>query len=209
VSYDFFVFPADLAEDLARATQVYESAAQHGLLTPGTPTARFVAELGSSSPAAGRLAGPPDGHDGGVTVRTTWADPMGNLREVAGVAAPLGLSVLDVQLDAVYDPRGRVEVSLDTEAGPRLPFLTRPVLREVLGHVTGLRYHWLRLSRGEGCVVQGHREPGGTWTVEHREADRRLAAHTDDAALAEDVLWSWALDDGRWRTLLAFVPLER
>ena len=202
MSYDFFVFPAELADDLAAAVQVYEAAPERGALAPEAAVARFLHGLPGDL-----LTQPADGYDGGCTVRTTWADPMGNLGTVAGVAAPLGLSVLDVQLDALYDPRGRVHVALDTEAGPQLPFLTRRSLREVVAHISGQRYHWVNLTRGQG-FAQSYRDADGSWAVEHRDGGRHFVARTDDAALVEGLLWSWARDDGRWQAMAEFSPVR-
>jgi hypothetical protein len=209
MSYDFFVFPAERADDLARATAVYESTRERGTLTPGSPMAELAAGLALRAP--GLLTEPVVAHDRGGTVRTTWADPMGNLRTVAEVAAPLGLSVLDLQLAAVYDPRRRVEVALTTEAGPRLPFVTRRILREVVvEHIGGLRYHWVCVSRGRESYARCSRDPDGSWVVEHRDGGPggHLAARTRYDALVEDLLWSWACDDGRWQALVDFSPVE-
>jgi hypothetical protein len=209
MTYDFYVFPSELAEDLAGATEVYETAPARGSLTPDAPVAQFLAGLPAVLPAAGS-AEPTDAHDSGVTVQTDWADPMGNLRAVASVAAPLDLSVLDLQLVALYDPRRRVDVVLDTEAGPQLPFVTRRVLREVVEHISGGRYHWVNLTRsghGDG-FAQSYRDPDGSWAVEHRDGEQHFLARTDDAELVEALLWSWARGDGRWQAMLAFSPVE-
>ena len=123
---------------------------------------------------------------------------MANLRTVAGLARPHELSVLDVQLAALYDPRGSLDVSLDTEGGPRLPYLTRPILATVLAHITELRYHWVNLARAPGVYVQAFRDEDGSWAVEHREgsAEQHFVARTPDPALVERLLWSWARGDG-------------
>jgi hypothetical protein len=139
VSYDFFVFPAEAAADLPAATRLYESSPERGRLTPGGRVAAFLA----SADEAGLDA---SGHDRAAHVRTSWDDPRGNLSVVAGLARPHDLSVLDVQLTELYDPRGAVDVPLVTEAGPCLPFVTRAVLHDVLGHLTDRRYAWLRLG---------------------------------------------------------------
>ena len=160
MSYDFFVFPAAGADDLAAAIHVYETTPERGALTPGSPVAEFVAAVNEASPvgsADGFLAEVADGHDAGAEICTTWSDPMANLRTVAGLARPHELSVLDVQLAALYDPRGSLDVSLDTEGGPRLPYLTRSTLTTVLSHITELRYHWVNLARAPGVYVQAFR----------------------------------------------------
>ena len=117
--------------------------------------------------------------------------------------------MLDVQLAALYDPRGSLDVSLDTEGGPRLPYLTRPILTTVLSHITELRYHWVNLARAPGVYVQAFRDEDGSWAVEHREgsADKHFVARTPDAALVERLLWSWARGDGAWQAMLQFAPV--
>ena len=45
MSYDFFVFPAGLADDLDEALVVYESSRDRGPLTPDGPMARFLAAV--------------------------------------------------------------------------------------------------------------------------------------------------------------------
>ena len=139
MSYDFFGFPAGAAADVAAATRLYESTPDRGPLTPSGPVALFLASSGDAGLDA-------SGHDGGAQVHTSWDDPRANLSVVAGLARPHGLSVLDVQLTALYDPRGAADVPLVTEAGPCLPFVTRSVLHEVLGHLLERRYTWLRLG---------------------------------------------------------------
>lgn len=156
MSYDLFVFPAGAAADLDAAVQFYETSPERGTLTPGGPMALFLASL---VPAAGVLGA--SGHDGGTQVHTSWDDPRAHLGVVAGLARPHDLSVLDVQLTALYDPRGAVDVPLVTEAGPCLPFVTRPVLHDVLDHLVERRYTWLRLGPtrvsfdGAGFSVDG------------------------------------------------------
>ena len=86
---------------------------------------------------------------------TSWDDPRANLAVVAGLARPHGLSVLDVQLTALYDPRGAVDVALVTEAGPCLPFLTRPVLREVLAHLVERPLPWAPARRALRVTYDG------------------------------------------------------
>jgi hypothetical protein len=203
MTYDFYVFPNDLADDLVSATELYEAAPARGTVDPDSAVGRFLADL-----PAGLSTAPADGHDDGCTVHTGWADPMGNLRDVAAVAAPLDLSVLDLQLAALYDPRGRADVALDTEAGPQLPFVTRRLLNEVVGHIVGGRYHWVNLSRDGAGFAQSYRDPDGSWAVEHREGGRHFLARTDDTEAVETLLWSWARGDGRWQAMLAFSPVE-
>jgi hypothetical protein len=205
VSYDFFVFPAARAQDLNEALHVYETSPETGPVADSGPVARFVAALDP-----GLVTGEPRGSDAGVCVATSWDDPMANLARVAGYARPQDLSVLDVQLGALYDPRGALDVALQTEAGPQLPYLTRTVLRAVLAHIEDGRYRWLTLSRTEGTYVQSFRDQDGSWVVEHREGDpgRHFAARSSDATLVEDLLWAWARGDGRWRAMRAFSPVE-
>lgn len=202
MSYDFFVFPAERAEDLEEAVSVYESTPSTGTLTPGGPVAEALAALAS-------LGFPAHGTDAAAYVSTSWDDPMTNLRSVAGVAAKHGLSVLDVQLGALYDTRGAVGAAIETQGGPRLPFVTRPVLRQVLSHIAEDRYHWVTLSRGADVFAQTYRDPDGSWALEHREGPAgHFAARTADVALVEDVLWSWARNDGRWPAMVAFSPIR-
>jgi hypothetical protein len=208
MTYDFFVFPAERADDLAAAVHVYETTPERGVLTPGSAVAQLLASLDSSD---GLLARPAEGHDGGAEICTTWEDPMANLRTVAGLARPHGLSVLDVQLGALYDPRDSLDVSLDTEGGPRLPYVTRALLSTVLSHIAELRYHWVNLTRAPGVFVQAFRDDDGSWAVEHRTDEHRtdghFAARTSDPVLVERLLWSWARGDGRWQAMLAFAPV--
>jgi len=208
MSYDFFVFPAEWADGLEEARAVYESSSARGTLTPGGPMASFLSSLAEATPD-GVLQGEPVGHDGAVYVATTWTDPMGNLATVAGPARAHGMSVLDVQLDAVYDPRGALDATLQTEAGPQLPFLTEPILHDVLSHILDGRYHWVNLARGDEVYVQSYRDEDGSWAVEHREGvpDQHFVARTTDATLVEELLWSWARDDGGWRAMLQFAPI--
>lgn len=206
MSYDFFVFPAERADDLAAAIELYEAAPDRGVLTAGSAVAGLVAGLRADPAAAGSLL-EADGHDGAAYVRTSWADPMANLRVVAGLARSHGLSVLDVQLDALYDPRGALDVSLDTEGGPRLPYLTRPLLATVLTQIRDRRYHWVTLARESGVYAQAFRDDDGSWAVEHRDG-RHFAARTTDAVLVEELLWSWARGGTRWQAMLAFAPVE-
>ncbi len=121
MSYDFFVFPAERAEGLEEALAVYERTAERGTLSADSAVARFVADLNTAVPVqreGGFLSVRVDGTDEGSYVCTSWDDPMGNLRKVAGLARPHQLAVLDVQLGALYDPRRSLDVGLQTEAGP-------------------------------------------------------------------------------------------
>ena len=134
---------------------------------------------------------------------------MANLRVVAGAARDEGLSVLDVQLNALYDPRDALDVGVDTQGGPQLPYLTRGILRQVMTHIRELRYHWVNLTRAPGVYVQAFRDEDGSWAVEHREgsADKHFVARTPDEALVERLLWSWARGDGAWQAMLQFAPV--
>lgn len=170
MSYDFFVFPAEAAVDLDVAVQVYESSPDRGTLTPGGPMALFLASVHARGLDA-------SGHDRSAHVRTSWDDPRANLAVVAELARPHGLSVLDVQLTALYDPRGAVDVALVTEAGPCLPFLTRPVLHDVLAHLVERRYAWARL----GALRVTY--DGTAFLLDGTEEAR-------DVAAAEELLWS-------------------
>jgi hypothetical protein len=213
MSYDFFVFPAERAEGLEEALAVYERTAERGTLRPDSAVARFVTELNAEVPVqseGGFLSVRVDGTDEGSYVCTSWDDPMGNLRRVAGLARPHELAVLDVQLGALYDPRRSLDVALQTEAGPQLPYVTRAVLSQVLRDIQDGRYHWVNLARDGEHYAQTFHDDDGTWAVEHREGgpDQHFAARTADATLVDDLLWSWARDDGRWRAMLEFSPIE-
>jgi hypothetical protein len=202
MTYDFFVLPATSAEDLEQATAAYESAPQAGTPSPGGPVAAFLAALAPSGFEA-------RGTDAGAYVATSWDDPMAHLREVAEVAAEHGLAVLDVQLAGLYDPRGALAVGLETQGGPRLTYVTRRILAEVMSHIREGRYHWVTLSRGADVFVQTYRDDDGTWALEHREGPgAHFAARTDDDELVERVLWWWARDDGRWQATVAFSPVR-
>jgi hypothetical protein len=205
MTYDFFVVPADLAEDLEQALGVYEATPETGALTPGGPVASFLSALAPLGAVGVRARG----SDAGAYVTTSWDDPMGNLRSVAEAAAARGLSVLDVQLGVLYDPRDRLDVALETQGGPRLTFVTRRILRLVLSHVRAGRYHWVTLSRAPDVFVQTYRDDDGSWALEHREGrGRHFAARTTDPVLVEQVLWSWARNDGRWQAQVAFSPIH-
>jgi uncharacterized protein YqgV (UPF0045/DUF77 family) len=201
MTYDFFVFPAELAEDLDQATAVYESVPHTGTPVAGSAVGELVVALEELDIEVRGTAA-------AAYVSTSWDDPMAHLRQVAEVAAAHGLSVLDVQLGALYDPRDALDVALETQGGPRLTFVTRAILREVMSHIVEGRYHWVTLSRGAGLFVQTYRDDDGSWALEHREApDRHFAARLTAADLVEDVLWSWARDDGRWEAQVAFSPI--
>ena len=147
MTYDFFVVPADLAEDLEQALGVYETTPETGALTPGGPVASFLSALAPLEAVGVRARG----GDAGAYVTTSWDDPMGNLRSVAEAAAAQGLSVLDVQLGVLYDPRDRLDVALETQGGPRLTFVTRRILRLVLSHIRAAHYHWVTLRGPRTC----------------------------------------------------------
>ena len=170
MTYDFFVFPADRAADLEQAESLYETTRETGPTTPGSPLARFMVEV---TGVAGLLTEPVAGHDAAAYVCTSWTDPMAQLRSVADVARRHGLSVLDVQLRTLYDPRGSLDVALEVEGGPRLPYLTRPLLRDVVAHVAEGRYPCLGLVRD----------------------DRVVTVRTGQPDLDADALWAWATDD--------------
>ena len=90
MSYDFFVFPAERAEGLEEALAVYERTAERGTLSADSAVARFVADLNTAVPVqsdGGFLSVRVDGTDEGSYVCTSWDDPMGNLRRVAGIAS--------------------------------------------------------------------------------------------------------------------------
>ncbi len=202
MTYDFFVFPAELAEDLEQATTVHESAPRTGSPVAGSAVGEVVVALEELGVAV-------RGTGAGAYVSTSAEDPMAHLRTVADAAAAHGLSVLDVQAGALYDPRNAVDVALETQGGPRLTFLTRGILREVVSHIVEGRYHWVTLSRGAGLFVQTYRDDDGSWALEHREGpDRHFAARVTDAGLVQQVLWSWARDDGRWQAQVAFSPVR-
>jgi hypothetical protein len=171
MSYDFFVFPAEAADDASAATRLYESSPSRGSLTSGGRMASFLASLD----AAGLDA---SGHDRAAHVHTSWDDPRANLTLVAGLARPHDLSVLDVQLTVLYDPRGAVDVALVTEAGPCLPFLTRPVLHDVLAHLAERRYAWARV---------------GPTQVSHDGTSFLLDGSAAWVASVEDLLWEQAV----------------
>ena len=208
MSYDFFVLPAEQAADLDEAVARYESAPVTVAVTPGSPAERFVAALNDGDHDF--LQSPAAGHRDTAYVATSWSDPMANLRVVAGAARDEGLSVLDVQLNALYDPRDALDVGVDTQGGPQLPYLTRGILRQVMTHIRELRYHWVTLTREDRVFVQTFRDDDGSWAVEHREGgpDRHFAARSEDAETVERLLWSWARHDGRWQAMLVFSPVE-
>ena len=173
MSYDFFVFPAEAADDLSAATRLYESAPARGSLTPGGRVAAFLASVGAAGLEAlgtrrggagahvvGRPARPPDGRRGAGPA----ARPVGARRAA----------------HRAHDPRGAVDVRLLTEAGPCLPFLTRAVLREVLGHLADRRYSWARVG---GTQVS---YDGDSFLVD-------AAVSSGDLASVEELLWSAAV----------------
>ncbi|MGA8994935.1 MAG: hypothetical protein WB441_11575 [Nocardioidaceae bacterium] len=202
------MLPGELADDLESVASVVETGRTVGTLTQGGPMARFLDALATTGP--GLLAEPAGGTDAAAYVMTDPADPMGNLRVVADLARAEGLCVLDVAALALYDPRGAVEVSLETEAGPRLTYLTRPVLADVVTDIEQGRYHWLSLHRRPQVFAQTYRDPDGSWAVEHRAGgpDQHHAARVEDADLVERLLWSWARDDGRWAAMVSFSPVR-
>jgi hypothetical protein len=167
MGYDFFVYPAELADGLQEAESLYETSPPTGTTTPGSPLARFRASLQAVPDI---LTQPVTGHDAAAYVCTGWSHPMAHLRTVTDLARREGLAVLDVQLRSVYDPRGSVDVSVEVDGGPRLTWLTLRLLGELVGHVGEGRYAALTLDRG----------------------GERLSARTGDAALDENMLWTWA-----------------
>jgi hypothetical protein len=187
VTYDFFVFPADRAADLEDAQRLYTASPERGPLTPGGPVDRFLADLARQD-----LTTSAHGHDGGAVVATSWDDPRRHLAVVAGAARPHGLTVLDVQLTALYDPRGALEVRLETEAGPCLPFLTRPVLRTVLSHLVERRYTWVRLSTHGGDGGGGEASVRADGAALELGFDGGPTTQQVDPDRVELLLWEWA-----------------
>lgn len=207
MTYDFFVFPSGLAEDPESAVSLYESAPDTGPVSADSGAAGFVDALGGSGHAFLEEVA---GHGDTAYVRTSWDDPMSHLSVVAGAARDHGLAVLDVQLGGLYDPSNSVELTLDTQGGPQLPYVTRRIVRDVMAQVRGLRYHWVTLTRGDGVFVQTFRDDDGSWAVEHRDGTPagHFVARTEDADAVETVLWSWARGDGRWQAMLVYAPVE-
>jgi hypothetical protein len=167
MGYDFFVFPADRAEDVSQAESLYEASPLTGTTTPGSAIARFRTALEA---VPGLLVEPVTGTDATAYVCTGWSDPMAHLRTVAKLACEEGLSVLDVQLRALYDPRGSVDVAWEAEGGPRLTYLTKALLLTVVAHVAEGRYGSVTFARG----------------------DRQLTVRTGGDRPDAYFLWSWA-----------------
>ena len=118
MSYDFFVLPGRARRGTSRRrSRLYESAPPtRGTLSAARAVARFVADLTPRAGAArggflsvarptGHRRAPPTSRPRGTT---RWA----NLRWWRACARTHGLSVLDVQLSALYDPRGALDVGL-------------------------------------------------------------------------------------------------
>ena len=213
MSYDFFVFPAERAEGLEEALAVYERTAERGTLSADSAVARFVADLNTAVPVqreGGFLSVRVDGTDEGSYVCTSWDDPMGNLRKVAGLAGRASWPCSTSSWGRCTTLAGPSTSGCETEAGPQLPYVTRAVLSQVLRDIQDGRYHWLNLARDGEHYAQTFHDDDGSWAVEHREGgpDQHFAARTADATLVDDLLWSWARDDGRWRAMLEFSPVE-
>ena len=203
MTYLLFAFPAELAADVDAAIPVYERCTDApGPTPPDAPVVPFVAAVldlpGVQAEAAGE----------GAHVAVPDEDPMTGLSAVAAVAREHGLSVLDPQLAALFDPRLAAEVALDTEGGPRLPFTTRRILLAVVAEIAAGAYHWVSLRRDGGRFAQAFRDDDSSWAVEHRDVrGEHFAARTSDDETVAELLWSWTRGDDRWAAMLAFAPI--
>jgi hypothetical protein len=201
-TYDFLLVPAGLAPDAESAVALWQAAPPGTAPDAGDALAVAVADLRRRGVTV-------TARRGAAYVVTSWEDPMARLSEVADVAGGLGLAVLDVQLGSLYDPRGAAPVALDTQGGPRLTFVTRRILTDVLREVAAGAYRWVTLSRSADVFVQAFRDGDGSWALEHSEGlGRHFATRTLDPTLVESVLWSWARGDQRWPAMVEFSPVQ-
>jgi hypothetical protein len=201
-TYDFLLVPAELATDPDQAAALWQAAAPGTAPDADDPLGRAVTDLRRRGVTV-------TARRGAAYVVAPWDDPMARLSQVADVAGGHGLAVLDLQLGSLYDPRNAAPVALDTQGGPRLTFVTRRILTDVLREVAAGSYSWVTLSRSADVFVQTFRDGDGSWALEHSEgAGRHFATRTVDPTLVEAVLWSWARGDQRWPAMAEFSPVQ-
>ncbi|OBF41674.1 hypothetical protein A5724_04905 [Mycobacterium sp. ACS1612] len=147
----------------------------------------------------------------GVIVETKQPED-GLLNYLLSETMDRGLAVYDLELFRLYDPRGRVDIDVKIQSDVALPYLTPTLLRDLV-----LRPTWPRpddpffiVERGEELYVQVYRGEDGSYTLEHRDggADAHFRYCSTEISLLADVMWAWVIEDSRWRTAVAWTPLQ-
>lgn len=196
---DLLVLPAEQVSTLRAAVLRYESLlAGERRADPAPAVAGLIRDVegwpGLSSttdgPAAVLHLPPDDDHDLLTAVLRATAD-----RELA---------VADVRAPMLYDPRGRIDVTVKLGDDSVLPYLSRSLLAYLLP-LPG-EYPWLIVSRAPEVYIQTYRLPDHSYEVEHRagSADQHFQAYTPDPSIVHRAIWSWLSDDPRWRDIVAW-----
>ncbi|WP_142392578.1 hypothetical protein [Mycobacterium sp. 3519A] len=209
MSHRFAVFPAGAADSIEAANNLVAAMCAESVGEPPSTVAELVEALTECGEEVCWVERPADSR--GVFVETRQPED-GLLNYLLLETKDRGLAVYDLELFRLYDPRGRVDIDVVLQGDVALPYLTPTLLRDLV-----LRPTWPRpddsffiVERGEEQYVQVYREADGSYTLEHRDggADAHFKYRLTDVSLVADVMWAWVTDDSRWRTAVAWTPLQ-
>jgi hypothetical protein len=145
----------------------------------------------------------------GAVLRACWPLPGHVLQTILELTKDRALAVLDVPTRRLYDPRGKVDVLVTVGVNAWSPYLTRPLLADLLARPDP-RAPYVGLERAEHDFIEAYQSAGGQYDLQYRSGgpDRHFYAVTGESRVIPDVLWSWATNSRRWMTAIPWQRID-
>jgi hypothetical protein len=209
MNHRFAIFPAGSVASIDQANDLIHTM---GAQSDGEPSAEIrdlIDEVLERAEWTFSLTRPADSR--GVIIATHRPED-GVLRFLLTWTMFRGLAVYDIELFRLYDPSGRVDVEVSLPGGVTLPYLTPPLLRDLVLRPTwpDPEYPYFIVKRCDGVFIQVYRDEDGKYQFEHRDGgpDAHSACRTADTGLIADVMWAWATEDASWRTAVPWSQMK-
>jgi hypothetical protein len=108
------------------------------------------------------------------------------------------------------DPDRHEDVHVRTGDGTTVPYLTAPVLDDLLSAPLDPECSFIVLSCGDHDYIQTRLLPDGVYELEHcaGSPDELFQMYTPDAGLVRDVMWAWIDSNPWWRDGVAWFPVD-
>ncbi|WP_406232681.1 hypothetical protein [Nocardia sp. NBC_01009] len=202
MSCDFGVAPAADVDTALDALERYRQMWAHpysGAISPDV--GEFVAEANGRSSADDLVVTIADSR--GAVLRATGPGRNRHLHTVLELTKDRDLAVLDVQTGHLYDPRGHVDVLVTVGDGRTLPYLTAPLLEDLVVAGTDPDDPFLVVARDDDNYI-GARRYEWVYELEHRAGSEaeHFRVYTTMHTVVRSVLWAWACGDPSWSIAL-------
>lgn len=198
MSIDFAIIPANFTT-IDEALRACDAMRDYQAGDPPDAVARLIAELdriGADDEDTGFLSDwPISGCPLGVVLCTRWPKWDHTIYTLLEMTKDHDLAMVDLQLRQVFDPRGRVDVTVTIANGTKLPYLTESIVRDVMAR----QQHYgdyLIADAAEDTYMQALFEDGQPCQIEYRagNANRHYQAMVDDRELVPQLFAAWLRD---------------